>query len=240
MRYQKAIYLIGLQWLALLLLLNISVTAQTLSVDSIRREPPRPFSVEKIEAYLADNEFDYPERGQVKVDLWSRFWQWLSQYFPKIEVNEEWAKIIKIGFYVLCALAIIYAVLRLLGIDASQLLGRTPKSQVQYIGATEDIHQIDFEQEVNQAVQQQNYRQAIRWCYLWALKKLSDQQQIDWHPGKTNHDYLTELRADSLRKKLSYLGYLHEYTWYGDFPADENLYRDAQQWVDELSPTQAV
>ncbi len=214
--------------------------AQALPADSVRSEPSRSFSAEKIEAYLADDDFDYPERGQVKVDLWSRFWQWLSQYFPQLEVDEEWAQIIKIGFYVLCALAIIYAVLQLLGIDANQLLGRTPKSQVRYVGETEDIHKIDFEQEISRAVQQRNYRQAIRWCYLWALKKLSDQQQIDWHPGKTNHDYLAELTSDSLRKKLSYLGYLHEYTWYGDFPADENLYRDAQRQANELSPTQAV
>ncbi|MEO0331525.1 MAG: DUF4129 domain-containing protein [Bacteroidota bacterium] len=221
-------------------MLNISATAQSLSADSIQREPPRVFSAEKIETYLADSDFDYPKRGQVKVDVWSRFWRWLSQYFPEVEIGEEWAQIIKIGFYVLCVLAIIYAVLRLLGIDANQLLGRTPKSQVRYVGETEDIHQIDFEQEISRAVQQQNYRQAIRWCYLWALKKLSDQQQIDWHPGKTNHNYLTELMSDALRKKLSYLGYLHEYTWYGDFPADENLYRNAQRQVDELSQTEAV
>ena len=203
--------------------------------ETVQPTQPRSFSADKIAEYLVDDDFDYPERGKAKVNVWSRFWRWFWDLFPNISIDEDWSTILRIGFYILCGIAVIYAVLRLLGLENSPLLGRRSSGQVHYAGMVEDIHSINFEEEINQAVQQQNYQQAIRWCYLWGLKKLSDDQLIDWHPGKTDHEYLAEINDLGLRKRLSYLVYLHEYTWYGDFPADEELFNDAQQRVYRLT-----
>jgi len=216
-----------------------SNSADTLSVqpiiETVQPAEPRAFSADKITEYLADEDFDYPERGKAKANVWSRFWRWFWDWFPAISIDEDWSTILRVGFYILCGIAVIYAVLRLLGLENAQLLGRGSSGQVQYAGMVEDIHSINFEEEISQAVHQQNYQQAIRWCYLWALKKLSDDQRIDWHPGKTDHEYLAELKDPELRKRLSYLVYLHEYTWYGDFSADEDLFNDARQRVYQLN-----
>lgn len=230
--------------LLIILMLSLGEVASGQSVEADTETAPmapeqlRSFSQEKIDTYLNDSDFDYPDRQKPSINLWSRFWRWFWSLFPEISIDTNFGPIVRIGFYILCGIVIIYTVLRLLGIDASQVLGRKTASQVQYAGDIEDIHGIDFEQEISKATGQQDYRQAIRWCYLWALKKLSDQQHIDWHPGKTNHDYLAELESPTLRQRLSYLVYLYEYTWYGDFPADEGLYQDARQRIDRLNEPQ--
>lgn len=228
--------------IAATLLLGNNMYAQSADADTLTEQiqpaQPRSFSQEKIETYLEDSDFDYPERGKPSINVWSRFWRWVWSLFPEISFGIGWGPVLRIGFYVLCGMIIIYAILRLLGLDTSQILGRSAAGQVQYAGEIEDIHGINFEQEISQATAQKAYRQAIRWCYLWALKKLNDQQHIDWYPGKTNHDYLAELEDQILHQRLSYLVYLYEYTWYGDFPADEALYQDARQRVEQLTEPQ--
>lgn len=220
--------------------LETDTLSEEVSVAKLQPEQPRSFSSKRIESYLEDSDFDYPERGKPRINVWSRFWRWFWDLFPSISFAPEWGIILRIGFYIFCGIGIIYVILRLLGLDAAQLLGKSSSGSVQYAGAVEDIHRIDFEDEIDKATQKQNYQQAIRWCYLWALKKLSDQQHIDWHPGKTDHEYLAELKDRSLRTQLSYLVYLHEYTWYGDFPADKELFTDARQRVDQLNAPQPV
>lgn len=212
---------------------GLNLNGQTEVVDTIPSQA-RSFSPEVLDAYLNDSDFSYPDRGRPASNLWSEFWRWVLSLFPKVTVDGSWGGVLKIALYIISGLAIVYAVLQLLGINPAQLIGKNAGSQVQYAEEIEDIHGIDFEQQINRAVANQAYREAVRLCYLWALKKLDDQQYIDWRPGKTNHDYLSELDDPALRKKISYLVYLYEYTWYGDFPADEGLYHDARQRVEQL------
>jgi hypothetical protein len=54
--------------------------------------------------------------------------------------------------------------------------------------------------------------------FLYSLKLLSDNQHINWQPGKTNHDYLAEIKTEELKPGLSELSHYFDYAWYGGFP----------------------
>ncbi|MFT6964758.1 MAG: hypothetical protein ACJAWV_004500 [Flammeovirgaceae bacterium] len=88
----------------------------------------------------------------------------------------------------------------------------------------EDIHEIDFNTRIAQAVESQNFREAIRLHYLKNLKILSDQNLIDWKINKTNHDYEVEIRDNSIKAPFSRITYLYDNICYGDFPIDSESY----------------
>ena len=89
----------------------------------------------------------------------------------------------------------------------------------------EDIHEVDLEALLKDAIAKQEYRLAIRYYYLSVLKGLSTKKMIEYHKDKTNSEYLFEIENTSTRKEFSYLSYIYSYVWYGEFPIDEEKFK---------------
>jgi hypothetical protein len=88
----------------------------------------------------------------------------------------------------------------------------------------ENIHEINFAKEISQFEQEKNFRFAIRYQFLWTLKKLSDRNLIQWNLDKTNQDYEKELLENPLHSAFSDLMKIFEYVWYGEFSINEKQY----------------
>ena len=88
----------------------------------------------------------------------------------------------------------------------------------------ENIHEINFPESIAKFERQGDFRSAVRYQFLFVLKKLSDKKQISWNPEKTNKDYLMELKAEHLKNEFSGLSYIFDYVWYGEFSIDEQAY----------------
>jgi hypothetical protein len=89
----------------------------------------------------------------------------------------------------------------------------------------EDIHEVDLESLLKNAIAQKEYRLAIRYYYLSVLKELSTKKVINYHKDKTNSEYLFEIENAVLRKEFSYLSYVYTYVWYGEFPINEEKFK---------------
>ncbi|MEE9407469.1 MAG: hypothetical protein V3V28_05285 [Polaribacter sp.] len=92
----------------------------------------------------------------------------------------------------------------------------------------EDIHEIDIEALLKDAISKQEYRLAIRYYYLSVLKGLSSKKIIDYHKDKTNSEYLFEIENQETRRQFSYLSYVYSYVWYGEFPIDEIKFKSVE------------
>jgi len=79
----------------------------------------------------------------------------------------------------------------------------------------EDIYHVDYDSEIAKAIQQQNYRLAIRLHYLQLLKSLSQQNIIQYSAGSTNADYIQQLSATHYYKDFFRLTRHFEYILYG-------------------------
>lgn len=88
----------------------------------------------------------------------------------------------------------------------------------------ENIHEINFPNTIAELEQKKDYRSAIRYQFLFALKKMSDQKLIQWNPDKTNTDYIVEIKNVSQRKSYQELSYIFENVWYGEQKIDAELY----------------
>ena len=210
--------------------------------DSIPIEA-RSFSAETIRRFQADSDFDYGIRRKATLSWWDRLKYWIAQQWARLFAHTYFGTIYDILFYVFCFSVILFAILKLTGTSVSQLFrGRNDRGLVQNDLLEDDIHAIDFEREIAQAQQDGDYRRGIRLLYIYTLKKLTDRQLIRWRPGKTNHDYQAELRNTPWQDAFEQLSYYYEYAWYGNFPADEAMYRRVEQLfhqVDTVSPARA-
>lgn len=134
-------------------------------------------------------------------------------------------------FPFLLAAFIIFIILKaILGFDVKFWKSIKPKQPTtkKLIYEDEDIHQTDLKQLLQQAIDNQNYRLAIRYYYLISLKGLSTKKLIDYHKDKTNSEYLFEIENTELRSQFSYLSYVYTYVWYGEFSVDETHFKAAQ------------
>lgn len=126
---------------------------------------------------------------------------------------------------------IIFVIVKVL-LGSEVLFWRNTKSSTKIteklIYEDEDIHEVDLASLLKQAIDNQNFRLAIRYYYLTSLKGLSNKKIIDYHKDKTNSEYLFEIENTAIRTQFSYLSYVYSYVWYGEFPVDETNFKTAQ------------
>lgn len=92
----------------------------------------------------------------------------------------------------------------------------------------EDISHHNFEQLIQKAKLDKDYRKAIRFYYLWVLQKLSDKNYIKYNKDKTDYDYFLELGQRPIKEDFSQNTYLYDYVWYGKFELNEHQFTMAE------------
>lgn len=100
----------------------------------------------------------------------------------------------------------------------------------------ENIHEINFPETITRFELQGDYRSAVRYQFLFILKKLSDKKLINWNPEKTNKDYTAELKASQLKNDFSDLAYIFDYVWYGEFDIEEQDYQKFKNQYQGFKP----
>jgi ABC-type dipeptide/oligopeptide/nickel transport system permease component len=188
---------------------------------------PRHFDKAALKQYSLQKEFHYNDGSYVGDSLWTRFWRWFWNLFTiddKKTAGEIFVIIIKYALIVLGAAALIFLILRLIGLDAFNIIKGKPLT-LAYNESVEDIYAIDLDTEVENAVTQQNYRFAVRLLYLKVLKQLSDAGKIHWEINKTNSVYINELTDAEQRIAFKLLTRQFEYVWYGELIIDAEVFK---------------
>ncbi|MEZ4777284.1 MAG: DUF4129 domain-containing protein [Bacteroidia bacterium] len=90
---------------------------------------------------------------------------------------------------------------------------------------TRDIREVMFEDMIENAIKNGEYRIAVRLLYLETLKKLTVKGWIAWKPFKTNQEYQLELQQTRVKEDFDRLTISYEYIWYGNFPVTSQLYQ---------------
>lgn len=211
----------------------------TLKVDTTN-VPVKHFNEAAIDKFKSDKDFNYHviKKGVSWWDLfwswiwhlWESFWNWVAELFQKLfgsaRMGENSANVIKYVILALGAFAIVYCILKLLGISFPHLFKKQAKTEsVPYSESVENIHEISFDEAIEDALSNKNYRLAVRLLYLRSLKQLSDLNLINWKIEKTNTAYINELTNATQREKFTIVTRQFEYVWYGEFPIDGQSYQ---------------
>ena len=177
---------------------------------------------EKINEFRNSNDFKYLKKAQPGDSLWDIFWYYVMKFLEYIFSDEGATPYIR---NTIISLLIIFIAIRLFRADFSGIFGKNSKllgSKVNYI--EEDIRGVDFDKEINQAINKVDYRLAIRFLYLKLLHLLNQNGLIYWLPEKTNRKYLKELSKKTIYNDFKNLSRIYEYSWYGHFEPEKQQF----------------
>ncbi|MDR7370904.1 DUF4129 domain-containing protein [Flavobacterium aquidurense] len=172
-----------------------------------------------------------PERG-----IWDNIKEWIVDFIRRIFAFNDPEKSVTVAFIVLRILAVliiiavIYLIVKaLINKEGQWIFGKNAnKRNVQYSDIEKNIHLLDFEKLIKESIQNGEKRIAIRYYYLWLLKVMAQNNYIEWDIEKTNSDYLYELKYPAHKEEFTYLSYLYNYIWYGEFEIDETSFIKAE------------
>ncbi len=194
------------------------------------------FNERALENYKEKKEFQYDDAPPKTTSAWDRFWasfwNWFRELFRSEKNTQQsslFAAVLKYSLIGLSAALIIFVIFKLLNVDFKLLFGKSKVIDVPYDESLENIHEINFDEQLETALENNNYRLSVRLLYLQTLKQLSDKELIDWQPEKTNNIYVAELESQSLHADFSSLTYQFEFIWYGDFPVDKTQFAQLKQ-----------
>jgi len=188
-----------------------------------------------IAAHSKQPEFQYKDDIDTSPSWWDRFWRWFWNLFKPIKFGKhDMSPFVRVLLYILQYLllatglaAVVFLVLKLMGIDMLGIFRRKPMSaNLPFTESLENIHDINFDGEIERAVSQHNYRLAVRMLYLKCLKQLSDANLIKWQIDKTNSAYIDELTNADQRRLFRSLTLQFEYIWYGEFAIDGQTFKN--------------
>lgn len=180
---------------------------------------------EQVRSYQNDRAYRYDRVPPPPRSLLGKIWEWLNAKLQKLLQSREYRSV---GQYVLLALiaGLVVWLLRKAEVLGFLFPKKTQSAPLDYENLTENIHEISFDNRIDEALAGRNYRLAVRLLYLRTLKHLTDRNLIAWQPNKTNRQYALELGNSPLRPDFEQLTTQFEFVWYGDFPVDERRFRE--------------
>ncbi len=211
----------------------------TVVIDS-SKVSKKEFSSIISEKYNGD-EFNYNETVGQSQNYLLRAIKWFFQKLGDIfgiDVDPGFYKIVEILIYTILIAIALYIIIRLfVGTKAASFFTKKSKELAPITFEEEHIEKINLDDLIANALQQNDYRLAIRYMYLKTLKDLSVKNLIDWDFEKTNIDYYNELKSPALQQNFKTVSYLYEHIWYGEFNVDAISYNSAKIEFDNLKKT---
>ena len=189
-------------------------------------------SEKKIEEFQNDKRFQY-ETPQPKTLSWlDKLKYKIIDFF--LELFSGVARSGAASFIVILAVIaiVVFIIFKLTGIKFRSIFGKQKLDTPPIDIYSENVHEMDFDTLIANALKNKDYRLVVRFMYLKNLKKLTDNGVIAWNINKTNYSYQFEIKDITLRDKFLDTTFIFDYVWYGEFPIDEMNFSRA---YDELN-----
>ncbi|WP_286969244.1 DUF4129 domain-containing protein [Flavobacterium sp. UBA4854] len=182
-----------------------------------------------------DKEFVYEYKAPEK-NWWDNFKNWLARQifnlfnFSSVKTSFDFISFLFRIIAVLVVVVLIYFIAKaLIKKEGRWIFGKNAnKGTLFYSDAEKNIHLLDFEKLIKESVETGERRIAVRYYYLWLLKVMAQHHYIEWDIEKTNSDYLYELHNPTHKEEFTYLSYLYNYIWYGEFEIDDATFRKTE------------
>lgn len=182
-----------------------------------------------------DQDFIYEQKAPEK-SYWERFKDWLASIlrsifsFSTTEASLKFTVLFLRIIAILVIVLVIYLIVKaIINKEGQWIFGKnSQKRTVHYSDIEKNIHLLDFEKLIKESLASGEKRTAVRYYYLWLLKTMAEHNYIEWDIEKTNSDYLYELQKPAHKEEFTYLSYLYNYIWYGEFEINDTTFNKAE------------
>lgn len=216
-----------LQVLLLLLALLLPPTASGQPDDRTPVTVRRP-SAGRLADLRSSREYRYDRESRPPDNSLARFLDWLMRRVARFLSSSAYQNFWQYVFMLGVAGLVVWLLMKA-NIMGNLFSRESRQMPLAYATVTDNIHEIAFSERIEEAVEQRNYRLAVRLLYLQTLKHLTDRGLIVWQPDKTNRSYVYELAQTPYRPDFEELTRQYEYAWYGDFPVTEPQFQTIRE-----------
>lgn len=183
---------------------------------------------EDLQKNYSGSDFDYVtnDTGGTNLlqEILRKFFNWLGNI---IGFDTSWMDmdLVEYAIYALFAIIIVYLIIKYMLNSPVNTIFNKEDRKINTLNFTEEnIEKVDFDKLINKAVEEANFRVAVRYLYLKSLQLLSNHQIIEWHFDKTNAEYQSEIKDATTKEYFRKVSYIYDYVWYGEFSIDESDY----------------
>ena len=196
------------------------------------------YDAKKIAGYQADSRFDYNSQLDLPDYSWFDF---ISRWFNRLlntifngAFEENVTTPVMIILFIIAVAATIFFLYK----KRPELFMRARKTApLPYNIEEENIHKIDFNNEISNALERRDFRLATRLLYLQTLRLLSDKELIDWQIHKTPTEYFYEIKNIEMKPLFLKLTNHFLQVRYGNYIASYELYdtmRELQSGINKI------
>ncbi|MCJ8154289.1 DUF4129 domain-containing protein [Chryseobacterium sp. SSA4.19] len=203
---------------------------------------PKKFK-ENIPSRYKGKDFDYTT-VKPRMSFWEKLMQKIYKIIESIFGETVFTKsgniagiLVRLFAILLVGFLLYFIIKYLVGKEGNFFFGKKNKKvNIKDEELHENIHEINFPESILQFEKAGDFRSAVRYQFLFILKKLNDRKLIVWNPEKTNKDYVAELKAPHLKDAFYDLSYIFDYVWYGEFSITEESYLKFKNQYQSFKP----
>ena len=92
----------------------------------------------------------------------------------------------------------------------------------------ENLHDLDLDKLLEDRINRQAFKDAVRIYYLMIIKQLNQRHLIRFSKNKTNAEYISEMSAHALQPDFRKATRYYEQVWYGDLDISESEFKHIQ------------
>ncbi len=201
--------------------------------EEVPQEPykKRRLSDSVIRALLRDPAYDYANNPDY----------WLKDSVVKEKVKDtrsepaisrfRW----DIVLYLLLSAVLLFAVYRIIKDNDIQLFYRASRKRGMLDMGTATEPETTLEHQLQGFIANGDYRQAVRYLYLIALRELNDRGLIRMQAKLTNHDYIQQLKGKNAESEFRFLTFAYEKVWYGEFALGQEQFQRLHHHFEHFS-----
>lgn len=127
-----------------------------------------------------------------------------------------------------------YAAYKIFFNERFSLFKKEKKKAAETTVIEQDIAFTNWEQHLQNALQKNDLRLAVRYSYMWLLQLLQNKELIEYRSDKTNYEYYSELIDTPFKQPFKQLSREYEYAWYGHFALSEAAYNSYMQLFNNI------
>ncbi len=203
---------------------------------------PVKFDQKKIAKFKRSNDFKYLEKAESD-SWWTRFKYWLALKYLQFKnwfFDQFGTSSLVSLFLTVLPYLFLAGLLLLIGWlfskfnPTSSLLKSDNHPDVLLHEEEKIIRSENIEDLIFKAVQDQDYRLAVRYYYLLLLKLLNKKGIIHYEFQKTNSEYLSEIKEIDFKESLQRSMRIYDFLWYGNFSINKIEYERAESSFKKL------
>lgn len=145
-----------------------------------------------------------------------------EEFAPPADVGKFWRGFFKFFLIALAVIVLAFIIANMVGAEGWSLAPSSKRVQqaqntipITLENIEDNIYESDLDRFIREALEKENYAQAVRLYYLAIIKELSLKKWIRWKKDKTNRDYIRELTNTNFQSGFRNVTRMFERVWYG-------------------------